>query len=624
MQGNQNVQIAHVVGSTIQITFAGQQRKVPLQPAVVPVGKNVSSPARLLRARSGVIPYVDRAGLLADLEGWVTAATPLAGRVLGGRGGSGKTRLGVELCGRAEAAGWLGGLLAPSADQAALETLIDVPTARLIVIDYAESRVEQLDAILPQLAIGASGQHPVRVLLLVRAGSGRGGDWGGVLRHHSDGLDAVVDEMDAPVVLGDLPLDGEQRRALFAVAAAALASRAANADSAPEPSDELGQTVFASPLMVVIAAYLAVHRDTRSVRGGEELDERGDAGSQTTAGELFDELLAHERRYWKASADAHKLDTDEVLRQRVVALATLAGAVDEAHAVELLRLVPDLATASSERLGRLARWAHALYSGSGWWNPLEPDRIGEHLVARTFADDAATEHPAIHAGDEPALLAGVLQSDRPERLVQPLDLYARAAAEHPKLARTLTPILAAELQRLCAIAAEQAASTTDLELLLGDTTVAATLARVLTVIEVDASALPAAVNALPQRPDLILGPLALALTSQAVTVYRRLAAANAAAYEPALAMSLNNLSVRLAEAGRREEGLAAIQEAVTVRRRLAAASAAAYEPALASSLNNLSNRLAEAGRREDAERARQEAHSLSADTTQPVASSRPG
>ena len=39
----------------------------------------------------------------------------------------------------------------------------------------------------------------------------------------------------------------------------------------------------------------------------------------------------------------------------------------------------------------------------------------------------------------------------------------------------------------------------------------------------------------------------------------------------------------------------------------AAANPAAYEPALARSLNNLSNRLAEAGRREDADPARSEA-----------------
>ena len=92
--------------------------------------------------------------------------------------------------------------------------------------------------------------------------------------------------------------------------------------------------------------------------------------------------------------------------------------------------------------------------------------------------------------------------------------------------------------------------------------------------------------------------------------YRRLAAANAAAYEPALASSLNNLSVRLAEAGRRDEALTAIEEAVAVYRRLAAANAAAYEPDLASSLNNLSLRLAEAGHEEHAERAKREASEL--------------
>ena len=70
------------------------------------------------------------------------------------------------------------------------------------------------------------------------------------------------------------------------------------------------------------------------------------------------------------------------------------------------------------------------------------------------------------------------------------------------------------------------------------------------------------------------------MIEEAVELYRRLAAANPAAYEPHLADSLNNLSIRLADAGRREEALAAIEEAVGIRRRLAAASAS-YEPDLA-------------------------------------------
>ena len=75
-------------------------------------------------------------------------------------------------------------------------------------------------------------------------------------------------------------------------------------------------------------------------------------------------------------------------------------------------------------------------------------------------------------------------------------------------------------------------------------------------------------------------------------------------------MSLNNLSNRLADLGRREEALAAIQEAVAIYRELAAARPDAFRPDLASSLNNLSLRLADLGRREDALAATQEAAGL--------------
>ena len=68
-----------------------------------------------------------------------------------------------------------------------------------------------------------------------------------------------------------------------------------------------------------------------------------------------------------------------------------------------------------------------------------------------------------------------------------------------------------------------------------------------------------------------LAALAATLTSQQVTQYR----ADALGGEPdaanRLAGSLNNLSVRLADLGRREEALAAIQEAADIYRELAAA-----------------------------------------------------
>jgi tetratricopeptide (TPR) repeat protein len=59
---------------------------------------------------------------------------------------------------------------------------------------------------------------------------------------------------------------------------------------------------------------------------------------------------------------------------------------------------------------------------------------------------------------------------------------------------------------------------------------------------------------------------------------------NPGAFEPDLARALNNLSVDLSNLGRREEALAATSEAVEVYRRLAGVNPGAFEPDLALAL----------------------------------------
>jgi tetratricopeptide (TPR) repeat protein len=63
------------------------------------------------------------------------------------------------------------------------------------------------------------------------------------------------------------------------------------------------------------------------------------------------------------------------------------------------------------------------------------------------------------------------------------------------------------------------------------------------------------------RHDEALEPI-----QRAVEIYKRLAKQNPAAYEPDLAMSLNNLSIRLAEAGRRDEALRLVHRALDLIR----------------------------------------------------------
>ncbi len=561
----------------VRVVGAGVPRLLPLEPATISPGAR-AAPTRLVRARSGVVPFTVHHDVLGSLLDWCTDGAAFSARIVGGRAGVGKTRLGVQLCEELAAFGWVRGLLSPEPAQPEVEALVAAPTARLVVVDYAETRAAQLAALLPRLAAFSTAERPVRALLLVRAK--RGEDWRGPLRNVSDGLDALVDDMGLDV-LGELAPSGQDRQALFASAAAAFSARAPGAPSGPPPPDGLDGAVFATPLLVTAAAYLAVHG------GGERVGSRRD---------LLEELLNHEDRHWKATGLGPPPD-DPVLRRRVVALATLAGATSEANAAQRLRLVPDLADENDRTRRLIARWADGLYGGpQAWWNPLEPDLVAEHLVATTYHD-----HPDVLAG----VLAG------PAAVVaRPIGLYARAAPEHPLLAEALGPVLDAQLARLCDVAVEQAATETDREVILGQGTLAAALARWLLAAEAGVDALADAVDRLPPRSDLVLNPLAVVLTAQLVKRLRPLVAANPAAYEPALAMSLNNLSVRLAEAGRRAEGLAAVEEAVEVRRRLAAANPAAYEPDLAMSLNNLSLRLADAGRRDEAERVRSEAQEV--------------
>jgi tetratricopeptide (TPR) repeat protein len=102
-------------------------------------------------------------------------------------------------------------------------------------------------------------------------------------------------------------------------------------------------------------------------------------------------------------------------------------------------------------------------------------------------------------------------------------------------------------------------------------------------------------------------PPRVAAAEEAVGIYRKLAAARPDAFRPDLAALLHNLSLQLADLGRREDALAAAEEAVGIYRKLAAARPDAFRPDLAGSLTNLSAYLGELGRPEDALTAAEEA-----------------
>jgi hypothetical protein len=491
-------------------------------------------------------------GLLADLIAWCHSAGAYAACVVGGRGGTGKTRLGVELCVRMTEAGWLTGLLIRAADRQELEALVLTPTSRLVVVDYAETRVDMISSLLPMFRAHASEEHPVRVLLLVRAAPTRSaGDWTEALRGHGEALEALADEMDIRV-LADEPFGTEERSRLFNAVARALAPRL-ELPAPPDPPPGLEGPLFSTPLLVAASAYLGF------VEPGAR---------PSTQTELFEALIPHEDKYW--STTAPNTPQDPELRRRVAALATLAGAKDQQEGAKLLALVPNLGpNASRERRYELAAWAHALYRdpGPGYWNPVEPDLLGEHLVISTYQD-----HPEV--------LAGVLDDRSHLYLGRPLEVYARLAVDRPAFGERLQPLITARLPDLCRQAIAQTGRETDLSVLVGTTSLASVLVRLTSAVPPDPQGLLGLVELFPPRPNPMLSPLVAALTGRLVAWDRSQAESNPAAWLPHLAVSLNNLSNHLDDVGRREEGLAAIEEAVGVYRSLADADPAEYLPDL--------------------------------------------
>ncbi|MGH3855862.1 MAG: hypothetical protein ACRDR6_20720, partial [Pseudonocardiaceae bacterium] len=93
----------------------------------------------------------------------------------------------------------------------------------------------------------------------------------------------------------------------------------------------------------------------------------------------------------------------------------------------------------------------------------------------------------------------------------------------------------------------------------------------------DLPTLQALPDALP-RYSLLLSPITVRIAAALVDLHRVATETDRDIHLPDLAMSVHNLAIRLAEAGRRAEGLAAAQEAVQLRRELVELNRDAYLP----------------------------------------------
>ena len=543
------------VGAGWYLRLSGGQA-VSVAPAYRPVSRRFRpDPSTLLRPEHGLVPFLGREPALNRIAGWCQDLAGAPVLLVTGSGGSGKTRLGREACMQMLVAGWDAGLADDTRRSGAATDRLARRT--LLVVDEADLRTGLISALVEYLRWDDTGP-PVGLLLLARAA----GDWWDRLVRQQElaGAYQILDLDRHPIPRGDR---AEHFRRASAAFAAYGGPGAQPAD--PTAAAELADPAYAEPLLIHIAALLRTV-DLPPTPRPPAPDQEHAAGDDITAVQpvrqrLLRALCERERTRWHDLGTGSHLsfNPDLPLADQAVALATLTAAADQPCATSLLAALPSQAEVTRIGGDALAAWAHRLYAGPGYWNPLRPDLLAEQHLADTV------QLPAL-ATAAAQLAAG--QRWEAEVVTQLLAELTRAAPNQPAVLAALDELLTAALPQITGLA------------VTADHAELASLA--LQLAPQPGLAAPLA-GQMPEH-SVRLAALAATLTSQQVTQGRADARSEKPDALDRLAGSLNNLAIRLADLGRREEALAASQEAVTIRRELAARWPDTYQRELEQSL----------------------------------------
>ena len=487
------------------------------------------------------------------------------------------------------------------------------------MVDYAERwDTSDLLTLLSDARVWASSGMRVRILLLARPASTW---WLGLRYRIEHDLDVDADALE----LGPVATERRERMALFTAARDRFAQllRVGDPEAIAPPAALEHHEAYRLVLAVHMAALAAV------------LATEGTTAAPTDPVQVSAFLLARERDQWQAlhARAEQPLQTSPDAMAQTVYTAILAGPLPHTDALTALQ---QAGVESAQHPGQLLKDHATCYPPPGAaaaaataLQPLYPDRLGEDFIALTtpghdrdypadpWAATAITRllssarDPAIRANTPPVwtrpALATLVETARRWAHVAEGHLYPVLRAD-PRLALDAGgPVLAAlaglpgiDIALLEAIEAVQPAYPhADLD--IGIAMLAQRLAEHRLAHSGDDASRARIYYTLAFRlANAGLYNQALTAAEQAVEVYRQLAAANPATYEPELARSRRDLGVVLSKVGRREEALAAEEQAVEVYRRLAAANPAAYEPQLAWSLANLGLSLSGLGQHEEA------------------------
>lgn len=404
-------------------------------------------PAWPLRPEFRVVPFHGREETHSGLVQWCERDSPIALRLITGQGGTGKTRLALELVGDRLTHNWIAGLLSPQVANGARDQLQQfveqferIGESTLVVIDYAEG-LSDLPELLDRLGeVTLRPGQRLRLLLLAR----HPGEWWrsflpGKLANRR--IRNLIERQENVTQLASLSDTVRDQVLEFRLALKAFAD-ALRLPSVPEamlePTDDQPPV-----LQVHAAALLAAHRAR---------DEPGKAHTVQVNMKIFDQLLNHESVFWSRSSTVSKLPLLPTTQRQVVATSVLVGADDADSGADLLRRVFEMRKTESIDV---AAWLSELYpvrdsDESRYWAPLRPDVVGERLVATVFSASPGLAEAAlaglpedglsraftvltracVHSEAEARMLLNrLLRADMPVRL--PVAIQLAPKAGHP-------------------------------------------------------------------------------------------------------------------------------------------------------------------------------------------------
>jgi tetratricopeptide (TPR) repeat protein len=472
-------------------------------------------PSRMLNARRAVVPFVGREAELAELRGWRDSPERLAARWLHGPGGQGKTRLAARFAHECEAAGWrvATAFHGPDADPpepGSHDLSLDGYAGLLLIVDYADRwLLSNLTWLLKNALLHREGV-PTRVLLIGRTLDA----W--------PAISAILDTHLAGTShqrLPDLPA-GPDRVEMFTAARdrfAAFYRLDPAAIGPPRELDGLTLTVHMAALVAVDAAA----EGTTAPQGTDALTRY---------------LLNREQLGWERT-----VTTPRHLLNRAVFVAALTGAMSSRDGAALLT-----------RLGAALNPARVLADHAICYPPEHPDAVLEPLYPDRLAEDFLALTIPGHDSDYPArewatAYAVTLLTTESPQLARTVTFLAAAALRWPHVGRSFLYRHLTEHPEV-AVAAGGVA-----------------LATLATPEHVDRALLEAVDPLLPTTPHVDLD-VAGAVVSDHLTRHRL---AEYAGTPAEATVHLAN-SLRMGNAGRRSEALAAAIRSLEVQRQVAA------------------------------------------------------